>query len=136
MYVCAADIYNEKYNMGFNKDTSPNCSECDKCKRTLITLDLLGELDNFSGRFDLYKYQKYKDLLFINVIVNHKSNHFLQEIYDLMIETDPHILKKYKTEVIVYKLKRIVCKLKNRIAQIKTIRKIYRFIFKNKKNKQ
>lgn len=127
LFVCAADICNEKHGTNFMKDTSPNCSECFKCKRTLITLDLLGELDNFSTRFDLNKYRKYKDSLFINVITNHKKDHFLQEIYDLMIETNYQIPSNYKIKASIYKLR-------NRLAQIQLFRKIYRFIFRKNKN--
>lgn len=58
LYVCAADVYNEKYDKGYCKDTAPNCSECDKCMRTMLTLDLLGALDKFKFRFDLNKYMK------------------------------------------------------------------------------
>ena len=30
-----------------------NCPRCEKCLRTLLTLELLGQLDAFAGRFDL-----------------------------------------------------------------------------------
>ena len=53
LYVCAADIYNAKHNTNFKKDTAPNCSECIKCQRTLLILDILGEIENFSKVFDL-----------------------------------------------------------------------------------
>lgn len=130
LYVCAADIYNENHNMCFCKDTSPNCSECDKCKRTLITLDLLGGLDDFSNRFDLQKYRKHKDSIFINVLANYKKDHFLKEIHDLMIETNYQIPSKYKIRASLYKLR-------SRLARVKLIRLIYRFIFRNKlKSKQ
>lgn len=42
LYVCAADIFNERFKTYYNKDTSPNCSECVKCVRTLMTIDALG----------------------------------------------------------------------------------------------
>lgn len=123
LYVCAADIYNEKHNTNFKKDSSPNCSECIKCQRTLITLDLLGKLDQFAERFDLNKYQKYKDSLFINVLANYKKDHFLKEIYNLVIETNYNIPIKYKIGAVLYQFR-------NKLAQIKIIRKIYRLIFK------
>ena len=34
-----------------------NCGECAKCKRTLVTLDLLGKVDLFSSVFDIEKYK-------------------------------------------------------------------------------
>jgi hypothetical protein len=125
LYVCAADIYNEKHYTQYKKDTSPNCSECIKCLRTLITLDLLGKIEHYSNRFDLQKYRKHKDSIFINVLANYKKDHFLKEIHDLMIETNYQIPKKYKIKASLFKLR-------NRLARIQLIRVIYRFIFRNK----
>lgn len=34
-----------------------NCGECDKCLRTLVTLDVMGSLDVFSEVFDIEKYK-------------------------------------------------------------------------------
>lgn len=72
---------------------------------------------------------KRKGHFILSVVANHKKNHSLQEIYDLMIETEYQIPTKYKIKASVYKLR-------NKLAQIKLIRIIYRFIFRNKKNKQ
>jgi len=35
-----------------------NCGVCSKCYRTLITLELIGKLDNFKDCFDLEKFKK------------------------------------------------------------------------------
>lgn len=37
-----------------------NCSECYKCQRTMLTLDLLGKLEFYSNVFDLDKFKKNK----------------------------------------------------------------------------
>lgn len=39
-------------------DSYENCSVCHKCCRTLMTLDSLGKLDEFSHLFDIEKYRK------------------------------------------------------------------------------
>jgi hypothetical protein len=39
----------------------PNCSRCWKCHRTMLTLDLLGALDNYARVFDLPYYQENRD---------------------------------------------------------------------------
>lgn len=91
----------------------------------MITLDLLGCLNNFKNRFDLNKYNLFKDSIFINVLANYKNDYFLKEIYDLIIETDYSIPIKYKMSV-------IILNLRSKIAGIKIIRKIYHIIFKNK----
>jgi len=38
-----------------------NCGHCAKCYRTLITLDLLGSVDNFSPVFDVASYKKHRN---------------------------------------------------------------------------
>ena len=49
---------------------SDNCSKCPKCKRTMLALDAIGKLDNFSDVFDIEYYNKnrfkYYWLLFKN----------------------------------------------------------------------
>lgn len=55
LYVCASDIYNEKFNLNYQKDKTPNCSECIKCIRTMMTIDLLGAREQFKDRFDFHK---------------------------------------------------------------------------------
>lgn len=86
LYVCAADIYNEKYKFGFSKDTAPNCSQCIKCVRTMTTLDALGYRDRFASRFDFSKYDKdYKHHL-LDIATKKCYDHFSREIYELMQE--------------------------------------------------
>lgn len=86
LYVCASDIYNEKYNTGFQKENFPNCGECLKCTRTLITLDFLGVLDKYSNRFDLDKYHKNKQTIMKNTYLKAPYDTFKKEILDLMLE--------------------------------------------------
>lgn len=38
-----------------------NCSTCEKCRRTMLTLDVLGKLQNFAGSFDLDLYKKHRE---------------------------------------------------------------------------
>ena len=38
-----------------------NCSKCDKCLRTLVTLDFYGCLQDFEESFDLEVYANHKD---------------------------------------------------------------------------
>jgi hypothetical protein len=38
--------------------SSPNCSTCWKCSRTLLTLELLGRIDQFSAVFNVPKFKK------------------------------------------------------------------------------
>lgn len=41
-------------------DDGDNCGKCEKCVRTLLGLDALGALDNYSSVFDIAYYRKHK----------------------------------------------------------------------------
>ena len=91
LYVCAADIYNEKYNTGYQKGDFPNCGECLKCQRTLVTLDFLGVLDKYDKCFDLEKYEHSRKAIYKDVYLKAKYDTFKKEILDLMLEKGFHI---------------------------------------------
>lgn len=62
-----------------------NCGWCDKCLRTLFTLELLGEdLSKYGDIFDLQKYYVHKNSFIRTTILNRKKNHMYSEIYGLM----------------------------------------------------
>ena len=48
----------QKYLQVCVAGTGKNCGECFKCKRTLLTLDALGKLDNFAAVFDIAAYRR------------------------------------------------------------------------------
>lgn len=60
-----------------------NCSNCVKCRRTLIALDGLGMLDNFSNVFDLNHYQRIKGEIGDWVRRDNMKNGFATDIYNL-----------------------------------------------------
>lgn len=115
LYVCAADIYNEKFNSGYKKDTAPNCSRCIKCVRTMMTLDLLGYRDKFSKRFDFAKYDKEFKNHIQDIATKKGYDHFSREVYELMQEKGVKIpctilmrgWLKGKIKQIRYKIKNI-----------------------------
>ena len=111
LYVCASDIYNEKWGTHYDKGTFANCCECIKCGRTLMTLDLLGVLENYATRFDLKKYLKIRDSLFLDIILNHHVDHFKSEIYELMQETGFKLSSTYKWKLFIGKIKSFAVKI-------------------------
>lgn len=84
LYVCAADIYNEKQNKTYSKDGYPNCSECDKCTRTMLTLELLGKLDFYSNQFNIQKYKYQKRELYEQVFRRKNKESMYWDLYLLM----------------------------------------------------
>lgn len=61
-----------------------NCSLCEKCLRTLLTLDILGNLDNYKNIFDLGTYEKNKEWFIGYVLTYRNGNSHYQEIYEAM----------------------------------------------------
>lgn len=77
-----------------------NCGWCDKCMRTLLTLEVLGRIDDFDGSFDLGNYYKHRDEFLNNVFSQFKNNPYYQEIIDLIFQrgfqVPRKIIMKYK----------------------------------------
>ena len=97
-----------------------NCGWCDKCLRTLFTLELLGDdLSKYEEIFDLSKYYAHKNDFIKTVIgkkiINQRNidqrniNHMYSEIYDLMSAKN---FKVPRTVVFSLKLRRIKSFLK------------------------
>ncbi|MEC6909360.1 hypothetical protein VXS04_16975 [Photobacterium piscicola] len=75
-----------------------NCSKCHKCVRTLITLDVIGKIDEYSDVFDLSVYRKSKDKHFAEMIY-----HFFRSRDVFSTEILSEIKKrKFKINKIVY----------------------------------
>ncbi|BEU01767.1 hypothetical protein OAG1_05670 [Agarivorans sp. OAG1] len=51
-------------------DRAGNCSHCDKCLRTLLTLDLAGKLELYKDNFDLEVYQQHKQAFINEVLIS------------------------------------------------------------------
>ena len=88
LYVCAADIYNDKQNKTYSKDGYPNCSECDKCTRTMFALELLGKLDFYSNQFNIHKYKYKKRELYDEMLRRKHSESQYRDLFLLMQENN------------------------------------------------
>ena len=65
--------------------TKRNCGWCDKCLRTLFTLELLGcSLHDYCETFELRQYYSHRAEFIQQVCENKDSNVMYNEIYDLM----------------------------------------------------
>ncbi len=128
LYVCQADVYNEKYGFSFKKDTSPNCSECDKCTRTLLALELLGRLDDFKSQFDLQKWQRVKYKRLAKDLANYKTDPFAREMLDLAkAQSFPMPLK---SKLIAFKMR-----TRKQLKQVQLLRKLYRIVVRKREEK-
>ncbi len=75
-------------NVCSNHDTlDTNCSICPKCCRTLLTLEILGKIDEYKAVFDVEKYRREARRLYIaQTLVNAKREMFYRHIVDLARE--------------------------------------------------
>lgn len=64
--------------------SSTNCSACSKCLRTMLTFEVLGKLEKYKQTFDLKKHKKLRPRFIGKVLGTHKSDRFLEEIYQEM----------------------------------------------------
>ena len=75
----AEDKISQKYLNVCNLDK--NCGHCPKCYRTLITLEILGKLEEFSECFDIEAYRKNRNPAYFWLVLNRKKEHFAIDIY-------------------------------------------------------
>lgn len=82
------------------KNNSKNCTRCEKCLRTALTLDLLGQLNNYHQVFDLTAYQRQKNYFIAKILSTRKNNIFSKELYEYLKEkgilTKSHYFQSFK----------------------------------------
>lgn len=66
--------------------TANNCSVCEKCLRTEVTLDLLGKLELYDRIFDLEKFRQIRTRYLCFVRATKATRTYSKEILDLMKE--------------------------------------------------
>ncbi len=83
-----------------------NCGLCKKCRRTLITLDLIGKLDNFSEVFNIDYYKNNRSSYFEWLQLNAQNNdYFCKDILQLAEKNKNKLLKdKVGIQVALIKL--------------------------------
>ena len=62
-----------------------NCGRCEKCTRNLLSLDLLGKLDQFSKVYDIDFYKSHR-ARYINYLYINRKDHYFEELYGLFME--------------------------------------------------
>ncbi len=106
LQVCWAEqrAYNHLHNpMYLEGKTKRNCGWCDKCLRTLLTLEILqGDISMYGEIFELAKYREAKDWYLSYIFSEYPNNLFYREIISLIIEKNypvpETLLEKYKRE--------------------------------------
>ena len=109
LYVCWKEIISNRWpdsEVARVKDLHLNCSRCDKCKRTLLAIDLLGKLTQFKDIFDIQYWEKTKDSYIAKVIIQKNDNAFYKDLYALMREVKYKRSGKVRRELLKQRIKR------------------------------
>ena len=72
----------------FETKTKKNCGRCLKCMRTLLTLEILGRIDNFRNIFDIEEYNKRKKWYICYVAKRKDRDVFSAELVDLILSNN------------------------------------------------
>ena len=117
LYVCWKELLANRSphsEIAKVKDEHLNCSRCDKCKRTMLALDLLGKLPLFMNVFDIPHWNKIKERYIARVIANKEKNTFYADLCALMDEVGYRPNKVVKKELFKYRhpfIKKIYSKI-------------------------
>ncbi|MFZ7942508.1 hypothetical protein [Neobacillus sp. 19] len=65
-----------------------NCGKCFKCTRTLLTLEIIGELDKFSHLFNIEAYESVRKKYIAKIIAYRDKDIFNQEISNEILKTN------------------------------------------------
>lgn len=102
--------------------TKVNCGWCDKCLRTLLTIEILnggGDLGEYKEQFDLEKYYEHRNAFIAKVFKQRTKNIYYNEIVDLILRTNypipSGILRRYNCQV---RKERINQRIKSLIVRI------------------
>ena len=119
--VCWSTSLANMYDYSFYLEgkVKKNCGKCDKCLRTLLTIELLGELDHYGDIFDLQQYQKYRQKFIIKVLSLHNENSYYDELYQLMKQKDFKV--DLKTKILVFFVKMGVYKFMQKVFKLTTM---------------
>ena len=108
-----------------NFSESHNCSKCDKCMRTMLSLDIVGKLEQFERCFDLGLYRKNRNKMLSKIYSD--CWHLYKDIVDSAKEYRYKIPLRCKFKGIIF-IKPLL-KIKNMIKKNRLIKRFY-FKFK------
>lgn len=117
----AYDPFIQKNLKVCNNNDDRNCCTCEKCMRTMLSLDIIGKLPEFKESFDHSAFQrgKFKYLIVVESNTIEASRDLLRSIreYDYHVPT--------MTILIGRTLYRLGCYIKSKIKKIHFLREIY-----------
>lgn len=123
LYVCLKEqIANNPYKKNKYQGKFLNCGRCLKCERTILQLDILGQLNGFKDVFDLSTWPKRKRYYIGEVLAERYNNTMLLDLYNSMIDNNyeiPLSSRLYALRLLSKKnwqmVKRSISKIKRRV---------------------
>lgn len=123
LYVCWKELIANKWpnsEIAKIKDKYQNCTRCDKCKRTLLALELLCGIDGFENLFDIAYWNEIKHQYIAKVIYKRDDNAFYKDLYQLIKDKQYPIDASIKKELLKLKFKnsiivRIIVRIWNKL---------------------
>ena len=102
--ICSDSLVQKYLNVCANQKTvTANCTTCYKCIQTIVTLDILGVLDKFSGVFDLKKYTPRTQARYFALVLNkRKQDPYYRDIYELAKEKNFDLYGKTSIPIRLY----------------------------------
>lgn len=91
--ICDFDVAKEFLNVCLYPNEDKNCGKCAKCIRTLLMIDMLKRLDDFSEVFDIESYTKNRIECFV-YLVKLKHSSMLSRVYDYFSKTEPELISE------------------------------------------
>lgn len=85
-----------------------NCGKCEKCVRTLFTLELLGKIEQYSSVFNLDNYYKQRNKYIAKVLAYNDKNEYMKEIYQELRKMNFKVPVYSKLASNYLKLKKVV----------------------------
>lgn len=122
LYVCWKEIFKNEWphywkDIKDYAEKNRNCTRCNKCMRTCLTLDLLGCLEEYKDIFDLPQYYKTKSEYIKKVLAYKKGDSLSADIYALMLERNFPIPFSAKTGAYFIRAKAVLKGLARKIMR-------------------
>lgn len=76
-----------------------NCGKCEKCRRTLLTLDMAGFLENFREVFDIDEYLKTR-LVSLRYLARKKDTNMMRDVYRYFVDAEPLLMKQAEEQLL------------------------------------
>lgn len=95
--IAGMPIVQRHLNVCLYPDKEINCGNCAKCMRTLLTLDMLGSLDDFTTVFPITAYRANRRESFVH-LASQKKSPYLAEVYRHFALTEPSLVNDAEAE--------------------------------------